>query len=79
MANATALQELISKFEDGDFPDGTAFAEVLNSMEKYLNGTFTEADIDGDGLVTVSYGNCDVNGTPTAISIDAPLYAVVYS
>ncbi len=78
MANAIALQALIALFEDGDYPDGSAFSAILYSVDKRLNGTITDTDIDGDGVITIIYGNCDINGTPTAISIDAPLSCSIY-
>lgn len=71
--DAKTLQELISYFEAGDTPTETNFSNFLNSIPKYINGEFTETDVDGDGYVTIDYPSSTVNGSEVTTSIARPL------
>ena len=76
MADAKGQQELISRLESGDTPDGDDFFEFINATVKVINGTFADTSISPDGVVTLSYGTSTVNGATVDTEIVEPLYAL---
>lgn len=74
MADAKGFQELIGYFEFGDAPTSDQFAALINSCIKCINGTFTDADVDADGKVIVTYPDSIVNGMTVQTEINRPLF-----